>query len=461
MTGTKPTRHLRSADGLDGNARDRQVGSRFRLRRRSRITLAGMSILNAKIARLDGTPATLGDLTEGRPTLLVNVASRCGLTPQYTGLEELQAHVRRPRLHRPRRPVQPVRRAGAGLGRGDRGVLLGDVRRHLPDDREGRRQRRRPARDLPASWSRAPNEKGRVGDVEWNFEKFLLAADGAVLARFSPRVEPLDRGSSPRSSALEAAPEAAPARLTARLAHVRLGYLALPVMGGDMMALRDRTMALVRAGLPLLRQAGQAQQRPMSEPRRRVRRSACSAVVPWCSAAGRGRALLRRAPGGTPRRALPAPVAHSLFGKGAVHGLDGVEHRAPQAAVPRGHRPRPGRPTSPSGSATKWEVELDRWVRTGRGTVIPSAVRVLGEAVQEWAGVPRGHRSSCADAPATWSRSSTASCGRAARTSAPGWPGVGPTGGPTRPDRGVRPWRAPPADRVGRRGDGLRPRLDR
>ena len=61
-----------------------------------------MSILDAKIARLDGTPSTLGEITAGRPALLVNVASKCGLTPQYTGLEQLQETYGDARLHRRR-----------------------------------------------------------------------------------------------------------------------------------------------------------------------------------------------------------------------------------------------------------------------------------------------------------------------------------------------------------------------
>ena len=80
-------------------------------------------------------------------------------------------------------------------------------------------------------------------------------------------------------------------------------------------------------------------------------------------------------------------MAHSLFGKGAVYGLDGAEHRhrkqlfldATSPALVADLAERVGE---------KWQAELDRWIRSRRGTVLPSAVRAIGEAAQEWAGVP-------------------------------------------------------------------------
>ena len=46
-----------------------------------------------------------------------------------------------------------------------------------------------------------PNENGEAGDVTWNFEKFLVAADGTVIARFSPGSSPTTRGWSTRCDA--------------------------------------------------------------------------------------------------------------------------------------------------------------------------------------------------------------------------------------------------------------------
>jgi len=148
-----------------------------------------MSIFEHPINTLRGEPSSLAD-HEGGTLLLVNVASKCGLTPQYTGLEELQRTY------------------------GDRGFsVLG-----FPCNQFGA-QEPGSAEDIETFCSttygvtfpmyekvdvngddRHPiydeltavaDAEGHDGDIRWNFEKFLVAPDGSV-TRFSPMVAPDD-----------------------------------------------------------------------------------------------------------------------------------------------------------------------------------------------------------------------------------------------------------------------------
>ena len=150
-----------------------------------------MALLDTRIARLDGTPATLGEITGGRPALLVNVASKCGLTPQYTGLEELQERFADRGFTVVGLPCNQFMGQEPGSAEeiqefcsSTYGVTFpltekidvnGDDRHEIYDELAG-----------------TPDEQGEAGDVQWNFEKFLIAADGAVISRFRPQVEPGD-----------------------------------------------------------------------------------------------------------------------------------------------------------------------------------------------------------------------------------------------------------------------------
>jgi glutathione peroxidase len=150
-----------------------------------------VSILDAKIARLDGTPTTFGEITAGRAALVVNVASRCGLTPQYAGLEDLQRTYGGEAFTVVGVPCNQFYGQEPGSSEeiaefcsSTYGVTFpmtekvdvnGEERHELFEPLVG-----------------TPNEKGEAGDVTWNFEKFLVAADGKVIARFSPGVVPDD-----------------------------------------------------------------------------------------------------------------------------------------------------------------------------------------------------------------------------------------------------------------------------
>ena len=150
-----------------------------------------MSILDAKIARLDGTPTTLGEITAGRPALLVNVASKCGLTPQYSGLEELQEAYADAGFTVIGLPCNQFYGQEPGSAEeiaefcsATYGVTF-PMTEKVEVNGEGRHE-------LYRELVTTPNEEGEAGDITWNFEKFLVDGEGEVVARFSPRVEPDD-----------------------------------------------------------------------------------------------------------------------------------------------------------------------------------------------------------------------------------------------------------------------------
>jgi len=150
-----------------------------------------MSLLDTPIARLDGTPATLGEITGGRPALLVNVASRCGLTPQYTGLEALHEQYADQGFTVVGVPCNQFggQEPGTSEEIADFCSATYGVTFPMTEKVEVNGGGRHPMYDV---LTETADEKGRTGDIAWNFEKFLLDADGAVVARFNPSVVPED-----------------------------------------------------------------------------------------------------------------------------------------------------------------------------------------------------------------------------------------------------------------------------
>jgi len=147
-----------------------------------------MSVYKVPMKTLRGESASLAD-QRGTTLLIVNVASRCGLTPQYTQLEELQQ-----------------RYAGRGFS------VLGFPCNQFGGQEPGTAHEietfcsttygvtfpifekidvngpnRHPLYEQLAV---VPDAEGQAGDITWNFEKFVVSPVGDVVARFRPRVAP-------------------------------------------------------------------------------------------------------------------------------------------------------------------------------------------------------------------------------------------------------------------------------
>lgn len=150
-----------------------------------------MTLLDTSIARLDGTPSTLGEITGGRPALLVNVASKCGFTSQYAGLEQLHEKFADRGFTVVGVPCNQFggQEPGTSEDIAEFCSTTYGVTFPITEKVEVNGESRHP---VYAALVGAADEEGRDGDVRWNFEKFLIDGSGNVVARFGTGVVPED-----------------------------------------------------------------------------------------------------------------------------------------------------------------------------------------------------------------------------------------------------------------------------
>jgi glutathione peroxidase len=147
------------------------------------------SLLELPVTTLSGRSTTLGALAGGRSALIVNVASRCGLTPQYAGLEALQEELAPRGFTVIGFPCNQF--GGQEPGTETDIAEFCSTTYGVTFPMSAKIEVNGPGRDeIYSQLTRTPDASGEAGDIQWNFEKFLLAADGQVVARFRPRTEP-------------------------------------------------------------------------------------------------------------------------------------------------------------------------------------------------------------------------------------------------------------------------------
>jgi glutathione peroxidase len=149
-----------------------------------------MQLMDFDLTGIDGRPLDAAAF-EGSAVLVVNVASRCGLTPQYEGLERLQQRYGSAGFtvlgvpcnqfagQEPGTPEEIEQFCSATYSTTFPLTEKVDVNGH----------RRHPLYEQLTS---ARDADGEAGEVQWNFEKFLVSPAGEVVARFRPPVDPED-----------------------------------------------------------------------------------------------------------------------------------------------------------------------------------------------------------------------------------------------------------------------------
>jgi glutathione peroxidase len=144
----------------------------------------------ASIKTLRGKPMTLAE-HKGKALMLVNVASECGLTPQYTALEELQ------KKYGPKGFTVigfPCNQFG-----GQEPGTAEDIEKFcsvnygitfpITEKIEVNGDKRH---EIYKELTQVADASGHTGDIRWNFEKFVVSADGTKITRFNPKTTPDD-----------------------------------------------------------------------------------------------------------------------------------------------------------------------------------------------------------------------------------------------------------------------------
>ncbi|MEV6314533.1 glutathione peroxidase [Streptomyces sp. NPDC051776] len=149
-----------------------------------------MSIYEIPLRTLSGEPTSLAE-HRGKALLIVNVASKCGLTPQYTGLEQLHARFAGRGFSVLGVPCNQF--AGQEPGTSEEiaefcSATYG-VTFPLLEKTDVNGENRHP---LFVELAKAQDAEGAAGDIQWNFEKFLVSPAGEVVGRFRPRTGPDD-----------------------------------------------------------------------------------------------------------------------------------------------------------------------------------------------------------------------------------------------------------------------------
>jgi len=149
-----------------------------------------VTIYDIPVKTLSGEDSSLGALA-GKTLLVVNVASKCGLTPQYATLEALQARLADRGFSVVGFPCNQFGGQEPGTTEEIEEFCSTTYGVTFPmfEKIEVNGEGRHPIYDALTS---AADASGEAGDVQWNFEKFLLAPDGSVVARFRPRTVPDD-----------------------------------------------------------------------------------------------------------------------------------------------------------------------------------------------------------------------------------------------------------------------------